>query len=490
MKPSLRPTFRIIGLSLMAIGITMVPAFVVSMLCREWSVAMMFIILAVSIFLVGAVIKRSCCRRPEMKETIRIADGLLIVILCWITASAVGGLPYILGGVTSDPIDAFFESCSGFTTTGSTVLTDVNHLPRGILFWRSMTCWTGGIGILLFGIALMPALGLNGQRLTQIDSRGPTLETVSPKMIAAVRTIVMIYLSFTLIETVLLTLGGMTLFNGLLHSMSTVSTGGFSRYDDSIGHFDSNYIRTVILIFMIMSGVSFELYFRSVREGLIAFARNSELKLYGLLILVGCLVMTLFLLHEDTYETAGETISISAFQTVSVLTTTGFTTAEYRMWPVICQMILLILMFTGACTSSPGGGIKVGRVTVILKLIRHGIEMRLHPNFIESVRMNKQNLPGDKVSGAATVPFLYFTALFIGVMLLTFIGNPMAESFSAGISCLCNTGAGFGGTGSGSIYTIFNGPSKIVLTALMIGGRLELYAVMVLVMPKYWTKDY
>ena len=477
-------------MSLMAVSITMVPAFVVSLICREWRIGFIFLGIAASVFLVGLSICGACKRNTLYKEPIRIADGLLIVILCWIVASIVGSLPYLITGAYSSPIDAFFESCSGFTTTGATSFTDVNQLPRGLLFWRSMTCWAGGLGILIFGIALMPALGLNGQCVTLMDSRGPTLDRITPKMVGAMRTIILIYLSVTLLETILLTLGGMTIFNGLLHSMSTVSTGGFSRYDDSIGHFNSNYIRTVILCFMILSGASFDLYARSVREGFRAFANNSELKLYGLLIITGSLVITFFLLQGDAYDSAAETVSISVFQTVSVLTTTGFTTTDYRLWPVVCQFILLILMFTGACSSSPGGGLKIVRVAVVLKLISHGIKARLHPNFIESVKLNKQRLPGDKVSTTVTMPFLYFTALFIGVVLMTMVGNPMPESFSASLSCLCNTGAGFGGMGADSIYTQFSGASKVILSALMITGRMEIYAIMVLIMPKYWTKDY
>ena len=490
MKPSLRPTIRIIGVALMAISITMVPAFVVSLICSEWDLAVVFIVTALIVFAIGKLMSFLCRGSTLQRETIRIADGMLILILCWIIGSIAGSVPYFVSGAFHSPVDAFFEACSGYTTTGATSFIYVNTIQKGLLFWRSMTCWTGGLGILIFGIALMPAVGLNGQRITLIDSHGPTLERVSTKMIGTMRTIILIYVSITLIETILLTLGGMTVFNGLLHSMSTVSTGGFSRYDKSIGHFDSNYIRYVIIAFMIMSGLSFDLYVRSVREGIKAFANNTEVKLYGLLILIGSLVIFAFLSNSNVYDTTAETVSISLFQTVSVLTTTGFTTADYRLWPVVCQMILLILMFTGACSSSPGGGLKIVRVAVVLRLIKHGITMRLHPNFIENVKLNKQNLPGDKVSGAATVPFLYFTALFLGVLLMTFMGNPMPESFSASLSCLCNTGAGFGGMGADSIYSMFSGGSKIVLSALMIGGRLELYALMVLFAPKYWTKDY
>lgn len=490
MKPSLRPTFRIIGTVLMALAITMVPVFAVALICRELHEGIIFLRLAVLVFLLGILLFRRCRPRRGKKNPIHIADGLLIVVLCWIIASIIGALPYMLTGAVKNPIDAFFEACSGFTTTGATALSRVNHLPRCLLFWRSMTCWTGGIGILLFGIALMPVLGLNAKRLTAVDSHGPTLDTITPKMIASVRVITLVYLAMTLAETILLTMGGMTLFNGLLHSMSTVSTGGLSRYDQNIGHFDSNYVRNVILCFMILSGINFELYVRAVRSGIRAFAGNTELKLYGTFIVLGSLAIAVFLMRCNSCGPTADTISISVFQTVSVLTTTGFTTADHLTWPMVCHMIFLLLMFTGTCSSSPGGGIKLVRVAVILKLIRHGLSMRLHPRFFETVMLNKQGLPGDKVSGAVTIPFLYLTALFGGVFLLTMMNNPMPEAFRAGLSCLTNTGAGFGSAGSGSIYTAFDRPSKLILSVMMIGGRLELYALMVLIVPKYWTKDY
>ncbi len=490
MTSSWRPTFRILGMALMAVGITMVPAFVVSMISSEYSVALTFIVLAAAVFFLGLGLFRCFHPLRGVVERVHIADGLLIVTLCWLAASIVGALPYLLVHVTDDPVSAFFESCSGFTTTGATALLAINHLPKGILFWRSMTCWMGGIGILVFGIALMPALGLNGQRLTAAESHGPILDKITPNMISTFRVIALVYLGMTLIETILLTLGGMTLFNGLLHSMSTVSTGGFSRYDNSIGHFDSTYIRIVILSFMILSGMNFTLYINLVRHGIRALTLNTELKLYGLLLVGGSLVITIVLGWSGTYDATPQTVSCSVFQTVSVLTTTGFTTTDYHLWPTFCYMILLLLMFTGACSSSPGGGIKVVRLAIVLKLIRHGLSKRLHSSFFEDIKLNHQGMPGDKVSGAVTVPFLYLTALFSGALLLTLMGNDLPSAFSAGLSCLCNTGAGFGGIGPSSLYTSFNGLSKLVLSALMIGGRLELYALIVLVIPKYWTKDY
>ena len=489
MKPSLQTIIRIAGAALMVIGVTMAPCFVVSLVCNELPVAFTFLPLAVGVFLLGFLLWK-ICRRRKRKDRFRIGDGMLAVILCWLLASLTGAVVYMLTGAIDSPADAFFEACSGYTTTGATVFTKISALPRGILFWRSMTSWTGGIGILILGIALMPALGLNAQRLTAEEVHGSTLDTITNKMISSMQTILVIYLAMTFLETALLFLGGMTLFNGLIHSMSTVSTGGFSRYDDSIAHFDSYYIDIVVMIFMIISGMNYDLFIKSRRNGRRAFYRNTELSLYGLLLASGGIISAVVLYASGTCKSIADALFKGLFQTISAATTTGFTTADYRLWPMVLQMILLLLMFTGACSSSAGGGLKIARLAVIMKLIRHGISMRLHPRFFETVKLNDRGLASEKVSGAATVPFLFLTALFAGVFLLSFCGIPVSEGFSAGLSCLCNTGIGFGSEGLQSACASFDGISKVVLSVMMIGGRLELYALFVLLTPKYWTGDY
>ncbi len=490
MKFSLRPIFRIVGMTTTAVGITMIPAFVVSLICREFREGIMFLLLGIATIAVGTLTVRLCSLHRREKKDLGIGDGLLTLTLCWVVLALIGSIPYLLTGVIDRPASAFFESCSGFTTTGATVLDEINHLPRGIIFWRSMTCWAGGIGILLFAIALMPALGINAQRLNAVDIHGPTLDEVTPKMITTVRGITLFYLGMTLAETILLTLSGMTVFNGLIHSMSTVSTGGFSRYDNNLEHFGGIAVPVIVMIFMILSAVNFNLYISAFRNGLRAFARDTELKAYGAIIVGSGLILTaiLFFTHSSR-DLVGSAVN-GFFQAISLLTTTGFTTTDYRIWPQIAQMILLTLMFIGACSSSPGGGLKIARAMVTLKLIRHGISMRLHPNFFETVKMNGQGMPSDKVSGAVTVPFLYLTALFAGVFLLTFTGVAMPDAFSSGIACLCNTGTAFASGGLHSACADYPEAAKLILSIMMIGGRLELYALFVLISPKYWTRSY
>ena len=334
------------------------------------------------------------------------------------------------------------------------------------------------------------ALGLNGQRLNTPDNYGPVLEQVSPRMIDSIRTIITVYTGLTLAETILLTLSGMTLFNGLIHSMATISTGGFSRYDDGIAHFDGLAIPLIISVFMIASGLNYHLILHRPKNNPFTFFHNSEVRLYGLLLTASFLLISVSLLKHNHLSDVGETLTDALFHSASFLSTTGLVNADYCHWTQLPQMILLLLMFCGACTASPGGGIKVARFSILLKLVRHGVSARLHTNFFETVKINGQGLGADAVSGVATMPFLYLAALFAGTYALTFDNVSLSAAFNACMACLCNTGHAFGTLGLGGTFASFGAFSKWLLSLLMIGGRLELYAIIVLLTPKYWQQGH
>ena len=487
MNPVLRSVIRISGIMLLVLGLAMILTCIVSAISGEWRQGLPFLWIGLLVFLTG-FLSRTLCKGWHQK--LHIGDGFLIVTILWIFMSFVGALPYMITGVLPGFASAYFESCSGFTTTGATVLTQINHLPHGILFWRSMTCWLGGVGILLIAITLMPALGLNGQRLNTPDNYGPVLEEMSPRMIDSIRTIILIYTGMTLLETVLLRVCGLTLFNSLIHSMSTVSTGGFCRYDDSIAHFDGIGVPLIISVFMIFSGLNYHLMLHRPKNGLRTFLASSEIHLYGILLGSSFLLISAALLKHSHGANPGRAMTDALFQSASFLSTTGFASDDYCHWTQFPQMILLFLMFCGACTASPSGGIKVARVSILLKLVRHGISTRLHTNFIETVRMNGQGMGADAVSGVATMPFLYLMALFAGTFALTFSGVTLSAAFNASIACLCNTGHAFGTLGLGGTFASFGGIFKCILSLLMIGGRLELYAIVILLTPRYWTRDH
>ena len=481
-----RSVTRICGIALYVLGLAMILSFVVSLICGEWQGDLPFLWTGLIVILAGICSRFFCKSRPGK---LHIGDGFLIVLILWIIMSAIGALPYIITGVISDPSSAFFESCSGFTTTGATTLHHINHLSHGILFWRSMTGWLGGIAILLIAITLMPALGLNGQRLNTPDNYGPVLEQVSPRMIDSIRTIILIYTGLTLLETNLLTISGMTPFNGLIHSMSTVSTCGFSRYDNSIAHFEGCGIPLIMSAFMIISGLNYHLFLRRPRNGIYAFMHNSEVRLYAVLL------TSSFLLIAASRSVArgqitGRAVSDALFESASFLSTTGFLSADYGRWPELAQMLLLLLMLCGACTASAGGGLKVARISILLKLVRHGVSARLHTKFFETVRMNGQGMTADAVSSVAVMPFLFLSALFSGAFLLTFGGVSLSTAFNASAACLCNVGHAFGALGLSGTFAEFDWLSKCLLSLLMIGGRLELYAIVILLTPRYWMREH
>lgn len=487
MDSALRAVVRISGIMLIVLGLAMILTFLVSCLSRELQEGLCFLWLGGAVFLAG-IISRTLFKHRS--DRLHLGDGFLIVTVLWILMSVVGALPYLFTGTIHGFSSALFESASGFTTTGATVLHGIQKLPHGILFWRSMTNWLGGVGILLIAITLMPALGLNGQRLNTPDNYGPVLEKASPRMIDSIRTIILIYTGLTLAETILLTVSGMSLFNGLLHSMSTVSTGGFSRYDDGIAHFEGSAIPLIISAFMIVSGLNYHLFLHRPRNGIRTFLQNSEIRLYGFLLGSSFLVIGVAIYLKGFNSHLPGIARDALFQTASFLSTTGFANTNYIRWPQIAQTILLLLMFCGACTGSAGGGIKVARFSILLKLVRHGISTRLHANFFETVKMNGQGMGSDPVSGVATMPFLYLTALFAGTFLLTFGDVSLSTAFNASIACLCNTGHAFGSLGPGSTFASFDMLSKYLLSLLMIGGRLELYAILILLSPKYWLQDH
>lgn len=478
---------RICGIMFIVLGLAMVLTFLVSWISGQWREGLCFLCLGFALVLIGYISRKVWKHRADK---LHLGDGFLMVAILWVVMSIAGAAPYVVTGIIPDISSALFESASGFTTTGATVLEDIPHLPYCILFWRCMTCWLGGIGILLLAITLMPALGLNGQRLNTPDNYGPVIEKISPRMIDSIRTIILIYTGLTLLETALLRFSGMTLFNALIHSMSTISTGGFSRYDFGISHFDGVAIPLIMSGFMIASGVNYHLLLHRPRNGFLNFLTHSEIRLYGVLLAGSFVVVSAALLVQDNGMSAGVCLVQAAFQTTSFLSTTGFYSSDYILWPQIAQMILLLLMLCGPCTASCGGGIKVARLSILLKLVRHGISTRLHANFFETVKMNGKGIGTDNVSGTATMPFLYVTALFAGTLFLSLADVPLARAFNASIACLFNTGHAFGTLGPGSTFASFGAFSKLLLSLMMIGGRLELYAIVILMTPRYWKQGH
>lgn len=486
MNLSISSIFRIIGIVLVVVGMSMLPSVIVSFIYDESTVYMPF---AVTMFISAAIglLLMNLCKKHT--QQLKVRDGFLIVTLCWIISAILGAIPFITTGSIPGFADAFFESCSGFSTTGASILSDVESLPKGILFWRSFTHWIGGMGILIFAIALMPSLGISGQNIAVSEAPGPSLDKVTPKMSDTAKTLYSIYFLFTVIETVMLMLGGMNLYDALIHTFGTVGTGGFSNYADSVGHFDSTYIRMVITVFMFLCGINFNLFFLSYKRGIKVLIRDSELKLYVLIFVLASAFIFVALLVSGQYGSVKLAFTDSVFQVSTILTTTGFATADYEAWPMVCQMILLVLMFVGGCSSSTGGGIKVVRILVLFRLIKRGISTRLHPNVIETVKLNGKTMPSDSVSAIANHMFLYIVMIFVGAFIISFENADMITCFSSVITCLGNVGPGFGTVGPAENFGALSWFSKYLLSIYMLAGRLELYTLFILLTPRFWNPD-
>lgn len=487
MNLNINSFFRIIGLILAVIGLSMLPSLVVSLIYGEIFVSKTFMIIILSSSTAGFFLMKLC---KKNFTTLKVKDGFLIVSVCWFLSAAIGSIPFLATGSIQNPIDAFFESTSGFTTTGATILSEIETLPKGILFWRSFTHWIGGMGILVFAIALMPSLGISGQNIAVSEAPGPTFDKTNPQMSSTAKSLYTIYIIFTILETMLLMFGGMSLYDALLHTFGSVGTGGLSSYNDSIAHFDSTYIRVVISVFMVMCGVNFNLYYDSIKHGIKSLLSDTEFRIYIFIILLSSSFIAVSLIISGCYDSLKDAVLDSTFQVSSIITTTGYITADYEKWPVVCQFILLILMLLGGCSASTSGGLKIIRAIVILKLIKRGISQRLHPHVVETIKLNDRTIPNDTITAIANHTFLYILAIFFGAILIAFENADMMTCFSSVITCLGNVGPGFGSVGPTDNFSVLNDFSTFVLSIYMLAGRLELYTLFVLFTPRFWNQNY
>ena len=481
-----RLIIRITAIVSVIISLAMIPALLVCLLYGEYSTAAAFVYSILPVFVIGTL---TALKSRSTFPVIRIRDGLLIVALSWIISSLCGALPFFISGALPNPADAFFESASGFTTTGATVIPDVEILPKGILFWRSFTHWLGGMGILIFAIALLPSLGIGGFRIAEAESSGPTLDKLSPKISDTAKILYSLYIGMTIAETILLTAGGMNLFDALIHTFGSVGTGGFSNYNNSIAHFDSLYIEIIICIFMILASTNFNLYFFVIRGNLKKCLRDGELRAFLLIITGLTVIMTAVLYCFNTCDTVLEGIRLAFFQTVSIITTTVFATDDFNLWPATCMIVLLLLMFVGGCSGSTSGSVKVIRILISIKLIYRGIYKRLHPTAVVPVKLGGRNISSDKVSSVTSFIFLYTTVYLIAALVVSSDKVDLLTAASAAATCLGNVGPGFDQIGPMSDLSLFSDPVTVFLSFLMITGRLELFAVLLLLTPVFWNPD-
>lgn len=478
--------FRTLGLITVVLSVAMLPPVLVCVYYGEHHAAAgLFHAIWVGLF-VGAALFL-LLRHIRRDPTVR--DGYLVLAAVWIAASVFGAFPYYFADVLTDPLDAFFESASGFSTTGATVFDDVDSVPKGILMWRSITSWLGGLGILVFAIALMPSLGVNGTSVAEPDNPSVRINQLTPKIKRIMLGLFLGYSLMTIVEIILLCFGGMGLFDATIHSLGTVSTGGFSSHSDGLMHFDGIFIRVVIVFFMIIAGTNFTMFYSFSRRGLRAFTEDTEFISYWALMAVAFIIMFIGLFFTETnWSHTGEAAN-SAFMTVSALTTTGFVSDDYTLWPAFTQMILILLMIVGGCSSSTSSGNKVVRIVVVLKLVYHGIQTRLHATVIKPVKLNRKDLPNDTVSAVSNHMFLFVVIAFIGAFVLSLENIHMMDCFTTTFSLMNNVGPCFGDVGIGGSFASFNPFTRVFLSLLMIAGRLEFYTILVMFTPGFWRAN-
>jgi trk system potassium uptake protein TrkH len=476
--------FQMLGKVLILTGIATSVPILVAKVYGEVEMYSAFYLTAIPSVLLGLLIQLGM---PPSSKAIRIRDGFLVVASVWILVTLVGSMPFLLSTHMSFP-DAFFEMASGFSTTGASILTDIESLPYSILFWRSFTHWLGGLGIVIFAIALMPQLNIGGYNILRAETPGPTYEKISPKFKGQSRILFFIYMGLTLSETLLLRLGGLSWFDALVHTFGTVATGGFSTYNASLGYFQSTYVSLIVTLFMVLSALNFTLYYASIKRGLNGFLKDSEFKFYLLVILVATLFISVDLFRMNYYS-YGIALRESAFQVASIITTTGYATVNYDLWPTFSKALLFGLMLVGGCSGSTGGGLKAIRALIILRFIRRGMITRLHPNAVCSVRLGERSLSGDVITSVAAFSLLYITTVLLSGLVISGDGHNMVTSLTAALACVGNIGPGFSGVGPSMNYSVFSDPIKIFMAFLMLAGRLELFTLFMLFTPRFWNRD-
>ncbi|HAX45299.1 MAG TPA: TrkH family potassium uptake protein [Nitrospinaceae bacterium] len=426
---------------------------------------------------------------PSGVEKLRDREGFAIVALSWIAVALAGAFPYYLSGACPDFIDAFFESMSGFTTTGATILTDIDSLPRGVLFWRSLTQWLGGMGIILLSMAIFPALGIGSAHLFKAEvPGGVTVERMQPRLAETAKILWKTYVVLTVFELILLTLGGVAFFDALCHSLSTVATGGFSTHNASIGYFNSGYVESISILFMFLGGISFALHYQLINGNFATVFKNPELRFYSTMIVIGIALATWGLASSRPDLTLDESFRKAAFNIVSINTTSGFVTDDFNAWPNFLRIFMLVIMMVGGCSGSTSGSLKAIRFIILFKIIRRELKKLVHPRAIFHVKVAGKSVKPDDLTNVVALTCFFMGFATLGCILLSLMGVDLPTAISASIACLFNIGPGLGQVGAMGTYADIPFMGKGILITFMLMGRLEIFGIMLLFLPMAWRK--
>jgi len=475
---------NIVGILILFLGMSMVFPLFFGFYYKDQSVIPLLKSMGITIT-AGFLLNR--CFRKQRVDLISHREGMAIVAIGWTAVGLFGALPFYLGAEFNTFLDAFFESVSGFTTTGSSILTNIEAVSKGILFWRSFIQWLGGMGIIVLSVAILPFLGVGGMQLYKAEVPSPVPDKLKPRIRDTAMILWKVYALISLAEVILLMIGGMDLYNALCHSFTTMPTGGFSTKNASIAHFDSIYFETVIIFFMLMAGINFSLHYQFLRGKPLAFWRDSECRFFLGAVLVLIVIVT-FNIYGTVYETIGSALRFGAFQVVSIVTTTGYTTSDYELWPVMSQLILLLCMFLGASAGSTGGGMKCLRVMLYLKYCYKELFLLIHPRAVKHIKIGGKPVPEDVVRSVLGFMGLYIGLFAFSSVLIASMGVDFITSIAAVAATIGNIGPGLGMVGPADNYAQIPYLGKWVLIWCMLLGRLEIYTVIILLVPEFWRK--
>lgn len=453
---------------------------ITSLIYQEYS-GWSFVFTALLCVLIGTILTR---KKPT-NSIFYVKEGFVTVALSWIILSFMGGLPFLFSGVISNPVDALFETVSGFTTTGASILKDVEVLPRCMLIWRSFTHWIGGMGVLVFLLSFMEMHGGSHMNLMKAESPGPSVSKLRPTVKSTAKILYVIYIVLTIVEILLLLAGGMPLFDSLTTSFGTAGTGGFGIKNDSIGGY-SPYIQIVVTIFMILFGINFNAYFLIWCRKFTQAFHMEEVRYYLGIIFASIAFITLNITH--LYSSIGEALRHAAFQVGSIITTTGYATTDFNLWPQTSRTILVLLMFIGACAGSTGGGIKVSRFIILIKTIKKELHTLLHPRCVRKLKLDGHTLEHEVVRSTNVFLIAYVLVFAFSILLISFDGFDMVTNFTSISAALNNIGPGLELVGPTQNFSIFSNGAKLVLIFDMLAGRLELFPMLLLFVKDTWKR--
>ena len=428
-------------------------------------------------------------KRDLGQETVERRDSYIIVSSAWLIASLIGCLPYLLTGAIDNFFLAFFETCSGFTTTGASVFTDIEHLPHAILIWRCFTQWLGGMGIIVLFVALLPKLGAKAATISNVETPGPITAKISARSSDSALNLYKAYIMLTFILFLLLWAGKMNWFDALAHAFATMATGGLSTHNTGLAYFNSNYIYVVIGIFAFMAGTNFVLFFEMLAGRIQRIIKDEEFRAYVVIIAVSSALIAVSLTVSGTCKSVLESILRAVFQAINTMSTTGFMTGDVN-WPSFCVLLMVFLMIVGGCSSSTAGGIKVSRMLVAAKIVLSELKRRTHDNLVDDIKFNKQLIPGTTLSYIYNYSTLFFATIIIGTLIVGIFGGGSAETnFLTILSCISSLGPGLDTLGLLCEYHISSPVCIITYNFIMIAGRLEITTLLVMFSRHFWQAD-